>query len=311
MSALGERRILTAASLREAAGLRLVVLAAGLAARLVGVSVRGARPLLATDFDAADRAAGPFAVRVAGDFAAVLRVVAVAARLLPRAVVVALAERVAVVVRALRVVVADFTARAEVLRVPVVALEPEAPVRPAGVRVVAARVAAGRVEADRVEAGRFAIGCFEAGRAVAERAEGVRVDAARPVGRLVAARLVVVAVLAGLVFLVAPLATLLVAAPLAVRVAGARVVLARVVVAALVAREVFGAAFGLAPGFFAAGERVDAVAPLRVDAVAPLRVVLRALVPAVRLPPARTAMARLRVPSVLLSLLIVKVLCLI
>lgn len=266
----GARRIFTAASLRDPAGLRAAAVGSGLAA----VSLRGGLVLLADllprDLAAAERAAGLLAVRIVRAvevFDMVLRA-GVAAERRGLAALAGLDARVVLGVRAVRPAVVAFAARAGVLRAAV-----DAFARVAGVRVDAVRVVAARPVA-RVGAARF----FAAGAAFA------RVDFAADV---------LVAALAPVVFV-------------------ARVVVTRVVFARLAtgfaARAAFGfgAAFaGFAPSFFAAAERADAVGALRVTRA----VELRALLPAVRRPPARIAMARVRLPSVLPSLLMMGVLC--
>lgn len=231
-------------------------------------------------FAATDRAGALFAVRVVRAvlvFAAVLRVVAAAGL---RAVAVAarfdgpvFVARAAVVDRAPRSVVADFVVRAGALRAAGLAFAFVLPARLAAARAVAARGAA------------------------------VRVVATRAVVRPVAARFAVGAALARVVFFGAVFA----AAVLVVRAAEARVVLAAVlppVVEPFAVDAVFGAAFDLPPDVFDVDERSDAAAPARVV----LAAVPRALVPAVRRPPARTAIARLRRPSVV-SLLMIRILC--
>ena len=178
--------------------------------------------------------------------------------------------RVVLGVRAARVAVVAFAVRAGVLRAAVGAFARVAGARVAAVRVVAARPVA------RAGAARF----FAAGAAFA------RVD-------FVAAVLVVAA---------------LDAVAFVTRGVVARVVFARLA-AGFAARAAFGfgaALVDFAPSFFAAAERADAVGALRVARA----VELRALLPAVRRPPARIAMAQVRLPSVLPSLLMMGVLCL-
>lgn len=145
------------------------------------------------------------------------------------------------------------------------------------------------------------------------RAAGVRVDVvravvARPLVRVGAARFFgAAAVFARTGFFAAVLvAVVLDAAAFVVRGEADCVVFTRLG-AGFAARAAFGfaAAFvDLGPGFFAAAERADAVGALRVVRA----VELRALLPAVLRPPARTAMARVRLPSVLPSLLMLDVL---
>lgn len=135
-------------------------------------------------------------------------------------------------------------------------------------------------------------------RLAAARGAAARVVAVRAVVRLGAARFAAGAALARVVFFAGAFA----AAVLVVRLADARVVLAAALVDdPFAADDVFGAAFDFAAGFFAA----DEAAPVRVVRAA----ALRALVPAVRRPPARTAIARVRPPSVVVSLLMIRILC--
>lgn len=271
VAASGARRIFTAASLREAAGLRALAFGS-----LFAVSARGERVLraleLPRDLAGAERVAALFAVRVVRAvllFAVVLRAVAVAAAgRLTLPVLAGFAARVVLGVRVARVAVAVFVVRAGALRAVVAAFA-----RVAGARVVV-----------------------------------VRVVAARPVALAGAARFFAAgAALARVVFLAPALVAVVLEAAAFVRVVAARVVLTRLV-AGLAARVVFGlvAAFvGFALAFLAAAERADAAGVLRVvRAVAP-----RALLPAVLRPPARTAMARVRRPSVLPSMLMMQILC--
>ncbi|MGI4983923.1 MAG: hypothetical protein ACRYGL_11470 [Janthinobacterium lividum] len=264
VAAFGERRIFTAASLRVAAGLLAVVLAAGAVLRAVGVSARGVRVVrLAVAVFAADaRGVALRAVRDVLVFAAGLRVVGDAARFGVRAVA-------ALVVR--DDVAAGFAVRVGVLRAVVVALARVVPVRAAAVRVVVLRV-----EAARAVVGRLVL-------------------------RVAAVRLAGAAAFARVVFFGAAL----VAAAL-VRGAAVRVVLARVV-DAFVVRGAFAAAtaLGFGPGFFVAVVRAAGLATARVVRA----VVPRALLPAVRRPPARIAMARVRRPPVVSSLLMLGIPC--
>ncbi|WP_419730500.1 hypothetical protein [Lichenicola sp.] len=288
-------------------------------------------PLLARDFDAAGRVAEAFVVRGVVPFAAVVRVADAAGRRPVRAVLAAFVVRA--VAGFARAVVADFEAR------PVaVALA----ARPGLLRAVA--VAFARVAAGRDDAGRVALVRVEVERADVARLEVVRVVARPvPVVDLVAAvRFAGAAALPRVVFTAAVL--LAVRVPGLARVAGARVAFETVfapalapvfapvllpAVAAFATRGAFAAglpAFAPAfvptfapdftldfapaftpafvPTFFAAAERAPAVAPLRVVRA----VVPRALVPAVRRPPARTAIARVRGPSDSFSVLMVWIL---
>ena len=227
----------------------------------------------ARDFAAAERVAGLFAVRIeraVSALAVVLRVVPVDARFGPRAPV------------------ADFTVRA-------------APVRAVLVRAVLVRAVL--VRAVRAGAFRVAVAVVPV-REV--RVVAVRPDAARTVVRPAAARLVTGAAFARVVRFGAAALADAAACALVVRevVARAGALVVRVPFAAgLAALVVFA---DLAPSFLAAADRVDAVAPVRmVRAVLP-----RAPEPAVRRPPARAAMARVRLPSVV-SLLMIETLCLV
>ena len=166
-------------------------------------------------------------------------------------------------------------------------------VRVAAVRAVVARA---------VRAGAFRVAAAVAPVRGA-RAGGVGLAAARVVVRP-AARVVLARVAGALVARVAA------ARVVAVRVVAVRVLAARA--GAFAVRVLFAAGlavlvdFGdLAAGFLVATDRVDAVAPVRVVRAA----VLRAPEAAVRRPPARTAMARVRLPSVV-SLLMIETRCL-
>jgi hypothetical protein len=299
--ALGDRRIFTAASLRVSAGcsagLRVLVPVEDfLVFRAVGLgaarpadwdgSARGVRVLrvLASDLAAAERVAGLFAVRkvraVVAGLVDVLRVGSEVARLVPRALAVAFAARGAAV-RVPRVAVAADFGRPGALRAVVEALARVVVVRVAVVRVDAARAGA------RVVGARFAAGAalarvvFFGAAALADAALVVRAAAGRAAaGRVALARL---------------------AGALAVR-----------VVAALAGRVAFAAGFvafgtllAFAPSFLAAVERADAVVPVRVVRA----VALRALEPAVRRPPARTAIARVRGLSFGVSVVMIGNLC--
>lgn len=315
-AALGARRVLTAASLRELTGLRAAGLEVVAVLRDVGASARAA-PLLRlpdvpSDFAAAERTAGLFAVRMvrAAVLVPVLRVVPASLRLVARAAVVDFGERV----------VAGLVARTGVLRVLVDALARLAGARVAAVLVAAVLVAAVLVEGVRVDAARAAGARVDAARAGAARVPA-RAAERPPTFRFAGAALFARVVLTAAAFVpvfgpgfapaLAPIALPRVAgARLAgARLAGARLVAAPAVlardVAALATRGDFGAALaGLGPGFFAAADRVPAAVPVRVVRV----VAARALVPAVRRPPARIAMARVRPLSELSSLLITGIL---
>lgn len=247
VAALGDRRIFTAASLRDAAAGRDALPVEALGLRVVEVSARGLR-VLARVLAAADRVVGLFAVRMVRAvvlFAAVFRGVAAAVRAPPR------------VPAGLARLVAGFAVRTGAFRA-----------------VVDTRFGAARVEAARLV-----------------------------VVRLPAARFAGAAALARVVFFGAALAAVLVVLA-AVRFTGVRVALARVAVALVAVRGVFAAALpGLGPGLVAVVDRVVFAAPRVVRVV-----VARALLPAVRRPPARMAMARVRLPSELFSLLMIKIL---
>lgn len=250
VAALGDRRIFTAASLRDAAAGRDALPVEALGLRVVDVSARGVRGLrvLARVLAAADRVVGLLAVRMVRAvvlFAAVFRGVAAAVRAPPR------------VPAGLARLVAGFAVRTGAFRA-----------------VVDTRFGAARVEAARLV-----------------------------VVRLPAARFAGAAALARVVFFGAALAAVLVVLA-AVRFTGVRVALARVAVALVAVRGVFAAALpGLGPGLVAVVDRVVFAAPRVVRVV-----VARALLPAVRRPPARMAMARVRLPSELFSLLMIKIL---
>ncbi len=246
----------------------------------------------AWDFAAAERVAGLLAVRVeraVSALAVVLRAVAADVRFVPRALAADFVVRVA----AVRAVVARVV-RAGAFRV-AVAVGPwrvvrAVAVRPDAARVVvrpAARLVAGAAFARVV---RFGAAAFAEAAALVVRA-GVRAVFARVVDALVA-RVVVARVVVA-------------------RVVGVLVLAART--GAFAVRVLFAAGLAglvdfadLAPGFLAAADRVDTVAPVRVVRA----VVLRVLEAAVRRPPARTAMARVRLPSVV-SLLMIETLCLV
>lgn len=300
-AALGERRILTAASLRELTGLRVAGLDAVAVLRDVGASARAAPvlrlPVVPSDFAAAGRDAGLFAVRVvraAGVLLPTLRVVPASLRLVARAAVADFGERVVV----------GLAVRTGVLRVLVDALARVAGVRLAGVLVAAVLVDAARAAGARVEVARAGEARPVPARAV-DRPPTFRFAGAATFARVV---LTVAAFAAVLAPVFGPGLALVLTAALprvaGARLAGALALLARVV-GALVARGDFGAALAaLGPGFLEAGERVAAAVPVRVVRV----VAARALVPAVRRLPARMAMARVRPASELSSLLMVGIL---
>lgn len=300
--ALGARRILTAASLRELTGLRVAGLEVVAVLRDVGASARAAPvlrlPDVPSDFAAAERVAGLFAVRMvraAAVLVPVLRVVPESLRLVARAAVADFGERV----------VADLAARTGVLRVLVGALARVAGVRVAGVLVDGVRVDAARAAGARVDAARAGAARPVPARA-ADRPPTLRFAGAAVLARVVLTEAAFVPVLTpvlgpGLALVLAPIALPRVAGA---RLAGALAVLARDV-GALATRGDFGAALAaLGPGFFATADRVPAAVPVRVVRV----VAARALVPAVRRPPARMAMARVRPMSELSSLLITGIL---
>ncbi|MCQ8279665.1 hypothetical protein NFI95_14565 [Acetobacteraceae bacterium KSS8] len=301
---------------RVARGFRVGVAAFRAGERVVAAGVLRAA---AKDADVARVAAGlaDRVVRVAGFVAAAaLRVVVPVVRLVALRVVVARFAGVArtarfvAVAEAVRLAGAD--ARAGVLRVLVAAFARVAVVR-------AARVAGAlRAAVVRVVVVRFVT--------VALRVAGLRVAVARVVlaGVLVARVVFVVAV--------RPVEAARVVRAVAARVLVVRVAVARVVLAgAFVARVVFTAALrepGFGPGLAPerAGDLVADFAAPRVEvlvalagallavffagaAVRPVAgrlaraALVRAVVPATRRPPVRTAIARLRRPSVFSSLL--------
>ena len=252
-------------------------------------------PALLRDFAVAERVAGFGAVRVVRAvvlFAAVVRVAADAGRRVVRAVLAALLVRAAaglarVVVAdfGARLVVADLVARAGALRAVVVAFARVGAVRVDGVRVEVARLVVARVVARPVTA-----------RAV-DLPAAVRFAGAAAFDRAVFAAPVLLPVLV---------------APALARVAGVRADFATVLeavllplAAALATRGFFAAGFSdFAAAFLAGVERVLLVVPLRVVRA----VVPRAVVPALRRPPARTAIARVRRPSDPFSVLMVRIL---
>lgn len=294
-AALGERRILTAASLRVLAGLRVAGLDLVAALRDVGAAARTAPvlrlPDVPSDFAAGERVVGFFAARlVLTALVAGLRVVPASLRF-ARTAVAGLGERG----------VAGF-ARAGVLRALVDAFARVAGTRVAGLRVAAVRVDAARAAGARVDVARAGAARPVPARA-AERPPAVRFAGAATLARVVLTAAALVPVLApvfgpGLELAFTPVALPRVAGA---RFAGALAAFARDV-GALATRADFGAALG--PGFFAVPVRVAAVVPVRVVRV----VAARALVPAVRRPPALIAMARVRPLSELSSLLMVVVL---